>query len=253
MQFTSTQKRAAAWLLIAALFVLVLWALGPVLTPFVVAAVLAYALTPLVNWLDNLGRGRLPRVVAVLVVELLFIVALLGVVLLIVPILAKEMPLLREQVPVLFDKLNTWLQLLLAQLESVRLATAGAPCIPPPSNGSRLALEACQTTCERGHFADCGLLAQIYSSGMGVDADKEKAKTYYQKSCDGGEMWACNNLAYLYESGGHALTELARAVALYHQACSGGLLAACANGQAASLPDQIRVSSVSGSSHLPGR
>ena len=77
MQFTSTQKRAAAWLLIAALFVLVLWALGPVLTPFVVAAVLAYALTPLVNWLDNLGRGRLPRVVAVLVVELLFIVALL--------------------------------------------------------------------------------------------------------------------------------------------------------------------------------
>ena len=116
MQFTSTQKRAAAWLLIAALFVLVLWALGPVLTPFVVAAVLAYALTPLVNWLDNLGRGRLPRVVAVLVVELLFIVALLGVVLLIVPILAKEMPLLREQVPVLFDKLNTWLQPLLAQL-----------------------------------------------------------------------------------------------------------------------------------------
>jgi predicted PurR-regulated permease PerM len=78
--------------------------------------VLAYALTPLVNWLDNLGRGRLPRVVAVVVVELLFIVALLGVVLLIVPILAKEMPLLREQVPVLFDKLNTWLQPLLAQL-----------------------------------------------------------------------------------------------------------------------------------------
>ncbi len=116
MQFTSSQKRATAWLLIAALFVLVLWALGPVLTPFVVAAVLAYALTPLVNWLDDLGRGRLPRVVAVLLVELLFILALLSVLLLIVPILAKEVPLLREQVPVLFDQLNTWLQPLLAQL-----------------------------------------------------------------------------------------------------------------------------------------
>jgi predicted PurR-regulated permease PerM len=32
-----------------------------------------------------------------------------------VPILAKEMPLLREQVPVLFDRLNTMLQPLLAQ------------------------------------------------------------------------------------------------------------------------------------------
>ena len=38
MQFTSTQKRAAAWCLIAALLVLALWLLGPVLTPFVVAA-----------------------------------------------------------------------------------------------------------------------------------------------------------------------------------------------------------------------
>lgn len=114
MQFTPTQKRAAAWLLIAVLAALVLAALGPVLTPFVVAAVLAYALTPLVNRLDNMGKGRLPRVVAVVLVELLFIVALLGVVLLIVPILAKEVPLLREQVPVLFDSLNGWLQPLLA-------------------------------------------------------------------------------------------------------------------------------------------
>ena len=41
-------------------------ALGPVLTPFVVAAVLAYALTPLVDRLDERGRGRMPRVLAVI-------------------------------------------------------------------------------------------------------------------------------------------------------------------------------------------
>ena len=76
MQFTSTQKRAAAWLLIALLAVLALWLLGPVLTPFVVAAVLAYALTPLVDRLDDLGRGRMPRVLAVVIVELLLILAL---------------------------------------------------------------------------------------------------------------------------------------------------------------------------------
>ena len=109
MQFTPTQKRASAWCLIAALIVLALWLLGPVLTPFVVAAVLAYALTPLVNKLDAMGKGRVPRVLAVVVVELLFIVVALSLVLLIIPIVAKEIPLMREQVPLLFDKLNTGL------------------------------------------------------------------------------------------------------------------------------------------------
>ncbi|MGB4115818.1 MAG: AI-2E family transporter [Polaromonas sp.] len=115
MQFTSTQKRASAWCLIAALIVLALWLLGPVLTPFVVAAVLAYALTPLVNKLDRMGKGRLPRVVAVLLVELLFIVVALSLVLLIIPIVAKEIPLIREQIPLLADRITTGLTPWLAQ------------------------------------------------------------------------------------------------------------------------------------------
>lgn len=115
MQFTSTQKRALTWCLIAAVMVLALWLLGPVLTPFIVAAVLAYALTPLVNQLDSLARGRVPRVLAVVVVELLFIVVALGVVLLIVPIVAKEIPLMREQVPLLAESITTGLTPWLAQ------------------------------------------------------------------------------------------------------------------------------------------
>ena len=115
MQFTSTQIRAAAWLAIAVLAVLALWLLGPVLTPFVVAAVIAYALTPLVNRLDALGNGRMPRLLAVIVVELLFILTVVGVVMMIVPIMAKELPLLREQAPVLFDSLNNSLKPWLAQ------------------------------------------------------------------------------------------------------------------------------------------
>ncbi|MBX9817867.1 MAG: AI-2E family transporter, partial [Burkholderiaceae bacterium] len=115
MQFTPTQKRFTAWLLIAGLVVLALWLLAPVLAPFVVAAVLAYALTPVVDWLDDVGRGRIPRLAAVVLVELLFVVALLGVLLLIVPILAKELPLMREQLPVLLDSLNTSLKPWLAQ------------------------------------------------------------------------------------------------------------------------------------------
>jgi len=115
MQFTSTQKRTATWCLIAALMVLALWFLGPVLTPFVVAAVLAYVLTPVVDKLDGLGKGRLPRVLAVLLVETLFILALLSIMLLVVPIFAKELPLLREQLPLLAARLNDSLGPWLAQ------------------------------------------------------------------------------------------------------------------------------------------
>ena len=115
MQFTNTQKRASAWCLIAALVVLALWLLGPVLTPFVVAAVLAYALTPLVNRIDRIGKGRMPRVIAVILVELLFGIALMGLLLLVVPILVKELPMMREQIPVLADRLNTSLSPWLAQ------------------------------------------------------------------------------------------------------------------------------------------
>jgi predicted PurR-regulated permease PerM len=116
MLFTPSQKRAATWLLIAWLAVLALRSLGPVLTPFVVAAVLAYALTPLVDRLDELGRGRMPRVIAVVLVELLLLMAVVLLVLMVVPVIAKELPLMREQLPLVFDKLNTLLSPRLAQL-----------------------------------------------------------------------------------------------------------------------------------------
>jgi predicted PurR-regulated permease PerM len=116
MQFTPTQKRAAAWTAIAVLALLALRALGPVLTPFIIAAVLAYALTPLVDRLDALWQGRVPRVLAVILVELLLIVFVLCLALLVVPVLVKELPLMREQIPVLFDRLHARLSPWLADL-----------------------------------------------------------------------------------------------------------------------------------------
>lgn len=121
MQFTPTQKQAAAWLAIAVLALLALRALGPVLTPFIVAAVLAYALTPLVDRLDDVWGGRMPRVLAVVIVQLLFILAVLCLVLLIIPVLLKEIPLIREQLPMLLDKLRDALSPWLAQF-GIRIA-----------------------------------------------------------------------------------------------------------------------------------
>jgi predicted PurR-regulated permease PerM len=115
MAMTLTQKRALYWLAIAAGLVAVLWALGPVLTPFLVAAVLAYALTPLVDLIDGVWKGRIPRVLAVIAVELLFLIAVVSVLLLMVPIVTKEVPQMREQLPLLFDNLNAWLKPKLSQ------------------------------------------------------------------------------------------------------------------------------------------
>lgn len=115
MQFTSTQKRAVSWFALLLGLIVVLWLLAPVLTPFVVAAILAYALTPVVDWLDNLGRGRIARLLAVVVVEVFFLLALLALMLLVVPILIKQLPLLREQVPPMLDRFNATLQPFLSQ------------------------------------------------------------------------------------------------------------------------------------------
>ena len=116
MQFTFTQKRASAWFALLLGTLLAMWLLAPVLTPFVIAAILAYALTPVVDRLDDLGRGRIPRLLAVVLVEVLFLLLLLALLLLVVPILAKQLPLLREQVPPLLDRFNGFLQPLLTQL-----------------------------------------------------------------------------------------------------------------------------------------
>ncbi|MBV8380283.1 MAG: AI-2E family transporter [Paucibacter sp.] len=111
MTLTKTQRLALGWCGIAVLAGLLLWLLAPVLAPFVGATVLAYALTPAVA---RLVAWRLPRPLAAALVELVFIVIVLAVALLIVPILSRELPQLREQIPrlaVLFDaNVSPWLQ-----------------------------------------------------------------------------------------------------------------------------------------------
>jgi len=106
-------NRILAWLGVLALVALGLWLLAPVLAPFVVAAVLAYVLQPLVL---RLQAWRVPRTLAVMLVEVVALVALLGLFLLLVPVLWREWPLLRQQLPGLLDRLVAALQPLLTSL-----------------------------------------------------------------------------------------------------------------------------------------
>ena len=112
MSLNPSQRRSLIWFAVAAGAVLLLWLLGPVLTPFIVAAVLAYALHPAV---EALAARRVPRLLAVVLVEVVAIVALLALVLLIIPVIVKEVPLLKEQIPLLAERANKTLVPWLAQ------------------------------------------------------------------------------------------------------------------------------------------
>ncbi|OGA98253.1 MAG: AI-2E family transporter [Burkholderiales bacterium RIFCSPHIGHO2_12_FULL_69_20] len=113
MTLSPAQRQSLNWTALAAVAALLLWLLAPVLTPFIVAAVLAYALHPVV---EQLVVRRWPRLLAVLLVEVSALLLALAVLLLIVPVITKELPLLKAQVPVLLDRLNTSLGPLLARL-----------------------------------------------------------------------------------------------------------------------------------------
>ncbi len=103
MDLTLAQKRTLTWLAIASAIAACLWLLAPVLTPFLIGAILAYALHPAV---ERLASRRVPRVLAVVIVEVGAIVAVTATLLLVVPIMSKELPQLKAQIPLFADRLN---------------------------------------------------------------------------------------------------------------------------------------------------
>ncbi|MEO6362177.1 MAG: AI-2E family transporter [Caldimonas sp.] len=113
MRLTAGQRRAFNWAALALALGAFVWLLAPVLTPFAIGAVLAYALHPAV---EALARRRVPRLLAVVLVEISALAAATALVLLVVPILSKELPLLRDQLPVLAERLNTAVEPWLRQM-----------------------------------------------------------------------------------------------------------------------------------------
>jgi predicted PurR-regulated permease PerM len=94
------------WQLLAVSVVLgvLLWLLAPVLTPFAASALLAYLGDPLV---DRLERWRLSRTAAVAVVFCFMTLAMVGIVLLLIPMLERQISAFIERLPVYVD----WIQL----------------------------------------------------------------------------------------------------------------------------------------------
>jgi len=106
-------RGAKPWIIMAcviAAFIWLLYALGDVLTPFIVAAVLAYVLNPLVEWLQ---LKRIRRAPASMIIMAFALLVLLSLVLIIVPMLLNQFNNLAERLPQIVgfvqNKLLPWL------------------------------------------------------------------------------------------------------------------------------------------------
>ena len=112
------QKQSTFWLALWLACALLLYILGPILTPFIAAAILAYALNGAVDYLERarLGKFHLPRSLAVVVVMLLFLGAVGALVLIVVPVLRTELPLLQAQIPDALARIDATLAPRLAQM-----------------------------------------------------------------------------------------------------------------------------------------
>jgi len=116
---SAEQKQTLFWVSVWAAFFFLLWVLGPVLTPFLAAAIFAYVLNPAVDRLCRLRllrRWPMPRPLAVTFVIGLFGAAAAALLLIVVPVLQKEIPLLQAAIPVSLAKLNDTLGPRLHQL-----------------------------------------------------------------------------------------------------------------------------------------
>lgn len=92
-------------LLLLALFVYLLARFSVVIPPLILAVILAYILTPLVNLLHK--RLRLPRVLAILLVYILLLAAIITLPAVVIPVLGTQ-----------FESFNLDFQIILEQVES---------------------------------------------------------------------------------------------------------------------------------------
>ena len=106
-------RQALPWLVVMALIGTLLVALAPILTPFIFAFILAYILAPGARWLNQRG---LPRSIAALIMMVMLSIGAVILFLLLLVILQRELPILREQLPTLLKHLNDFLQPKLADL-----------------------------------------------------------------------------------------------------------------------------------------
>lgn len=111
------------WWLFGFAVIGLVYLLSPILTPFLIAAVLAYIANPLVNRLDAIkcGRFSINRTFATMLVMLLMAVVLLLLLIIVVPLFQKEIFLLIQKLPAYFSSAKTRIEPWLMQYFAISL------------------------------------------------------------------------------------------------------------------------------------
>lgn len=103
-------------ILLVGFLLVISYLLLPIMAPFLIAGIFAYICNPLVDRIERrgVGRFRIGRTVATLIVMLLMAVALIAIVLVIVPMLQRELTQVIDKLPNYINtvrlRLDPWLQ-----------------------------------------------------------------------------------------------------------------------------------------------
>jgi predicted PurR-regulated permease PerM len=110
------------WWILAAIFIYLFYLLESILTPFMAAAVIAYMLDPLVDRLSETGYGewKVGRTLATLLVMAGVILAIIGLLLIIIPLLQQQSMLIVQRLPALVDHFHQQIEPLLLQRFGIR-------------------------------------------------------------------------------------------------------------------------------------
>lgn len=153
------------------LFALLILILGrSVLLPFVFAVLIAYILAPAVRWLvrGKAGKQRMPRGAAILLCYAVFIAALSGFLLLLVPRIADDVQRVGEEAPEMIERLDKeWIPQTASWLEANFKALRNKP-VPPmatDSSGSGLPPGTVFTTKQ---MADGRVAYQLLPGGLEI-------------------------------------------------------------------------------------
>ncbi len=108
---TSERLQTGLWVSVGVLLVALLYVLAPILTPFALAAILAYLLAPGTNWIAQrrIGRLGIPRWIGALTMIFLAGLVILLLLLILIPVLQKEIIALQRAFPSMVARLNTTL------------------------------------------------------------------------------------------------------------------------------------------------
>jgi predicted PurR-regulated permease PerM len=121
-QIRAAKRRHAIFLSVSALVaVAVVWASRAVLLPFVLALVIAYVLTPAVEWVE---AKKVPRAAAIIIVYIVVLGTLGGFIRVTAPRVGMELAGLRRELPSISRTIRSeWVPALQTRLRSVGLGT----------------------------------------------------------------------------------------------------------------------------------